>query len=407
MIHQINKNFAVILLFFLALTGIDCSGDSDSDNPGRNPGNSRRADTTTVEAIEVKRSDIAQQIRSYGNIQSKDVVIISPQVSDRITELHVDLGDTVEQGDLMAKINEQTYREQLQSNLAQMRQARAAMRRDSAEFARQKRLFKKDMSSSSEFETAQSNYRSSKASYEAAQSSVEQSRENLRHTEVRAPVYGVVVSRNVAEGDVVSSGQTLFELANLLGYEARLHLPMEEWEQATAGQQVTFRMSSSRNEVIARGRVSRKSPRLDSQTGLGEVVITLTEKTRQIHQGMLIEANINVKQHDDAVVIPRSALIEKVQTVIEPESNTIELTRDYSVFVAQGDTIAKRRKLELGLEQGDRVEVQDGLEAGEKLIITGQKSLTDDTPVKIAAPQEFEQGDIPVEREADTLDSSS
>ena len=122
---------------------------------------------------------------------------------------------------------------------------------------------------------------------------------------------------------------------------------------------------------------------------------------------MLVEANIKVKEHNNTIVIPRSALIENVQTVIEPESNTIELKRDYSVFVAQGDTVAKRRELELGLEQGDRVEVEQGLQAGDKLIITGQKSISEDTHVRVASPQEFEQGGIPVEREADTLDSSS
>ena len=381
-----------------------CSGNSDNGGPGRFGQNGDQApDTTSVEAMEVKRADIAQQIRSFGTIEARDVVTISPQVSNRVTKIYVDLGDTVQTGDIMAKIYDKPFRDQLQGDIAQMRQARASMQRDSMEFARQKKLYERELISPSEFETARSNYESSRASFESARASLQQTRENLDNTEVRAPVYGVVVSRQVAEGDLASSGQTLFELANLVGYESRLYLPMEEWEQATIGQEVVFRLSKSQSEVIARGRISRISPRLDPETGLGEVVISLTEKTRQIHQGMLVEARINVKEHNNSVVIPRSALIENVQTVIEPESNTIELTREYSIFVAEGDTVARNREVTLGLEQGDRVEVLEGLEAGEQLIITGQKSISDGAPVRIAGSQPYTKPEQKLEMAADSL----
>ena len=65
-----------------------------------------------------------------------------------------------------------------------------------------------------------------------------------------------------------------------------------------------------------------------------------------------------------------------VETVVNPESNTIELERSYSVFVSR-DSVAERRTLELGIEQGDRIEVLSGLQPGDHIIITGQQGLED------------------------------
>ncbi len=120
-----------------------------------------------------------------------------------------------------------------------------------------------------------------------------------------------------------------------------------------------------------------------------------------------MQATINVETRENTVVIPRAALVENVQTLIEPESNTIQLQRSYSAFVVQGDSLATRRDLKLGIEQGDRIEVVEGLEPGDEIVITGQSSLNDSSKVRVAGQEDF-QGpeEIPIES-ADTTSSAS
>ena len=207
------------------------------------------------------------------------------------------------------------------------------------------------------------------AQVESARASLTQALENFNFTEVRAPVSGVVVSRSLEEGDLAPSGQTLFELASDSGYETRIFLPIQDWQSVQIGQNVRLRVSNEAS-VSASGVVSRKSPQLDSTTGLGEVVITLTQVGSTIYSGVLAENLINIQTKENAVIIPRSALVEVVETVVNPESNTIELERSYSVFVSKGDSTAERRTLELGIEQGDRIEVLSGLQPGDNIIIT-------------------------------------
>ena len=337
----------------------------------------------------VELSTIADQVRSYGTVKAQDLVSVSPQVSNRLTDIYVDLGDTVEAGQLMAKIYDKTFRDQLSQAQAQLAQSRIALRRDSAQFERQRQLLAMDLVSDSEYEIALATYRNTMAQLESARASLTQAQENFNFTEVRAPLNGVVVSRSLEEGDLAPSGQTLFELASDSGFETRIFLPVQDWRSVRIGQSVQLRVSNE-SSVSATGIVSRKSPQLDPTTGLGEVVITLTQVGGSIYSGVLAENLINIQTNDNAVVIPRSALVEVVETVVNPESNTIELERSYSVFVSKGDSMAERRTLELGIEQGDRIEVLSGLQPGDNIVITGQQGLEEGGRISVASGALFQ-----------------
>ena len=385
------KNLLYLLLI-PSLLVLNCGGDDDASS-GR-PDFSRFSGfsanrSTSVETVTLELSTIADQVRSYGTVKAQDLVSVSPQVSNRLTNIYVDLGDEVEQGELMAKIYDKTFRDQLNQAEAQLAQSLIALRRDSAQFERQRQLLDRELVSESDYEIALATYRNSMAQVESARASLTQAQENFNFTEVRAPVSGVVVSRSLEEGDLAPSGQTLFELASDSGFETRIFLPVQDWQSVRIGQSVQLRVSNEAS-VSASGVVSRKSPQLDPTTGLGEVVITLTQVGNSIYSGVLAENLINIQTKDNAIVIPRSALVEVVETVVNPESNTIELERSYSVFVSKGDSVAERRTLELGIEQGDRIEVLSGLQPGDQIIITGQQGLEDNGRISVASGALFQ-----------------
>ncbi len=375
-----NSNSLLLIVLAALLVG-SCGGGNDAQRPGGWQGSARQA--TSVEVSEVTTASISAQVRSYGSIRAQDVVTIIPQVSNRITRIHADLGDTVRQGQLLAKIHDVPFRDALEQAEAQLRQARASYERDSTAFLRQQQLFDRGASSPSELDNARSAFESSRAQYESARAARTQSRENLENTEIRSPVNGVVLERMIAEGDLARTGDPAFEVANLVGFETRLFLPMQDWEAVSVGLPVAMRLSN-RDEIAANGIISRISPQLNPSTGLGEVVVSLTDATRSVRQGVLVDSRITLRTEENTVVIPRSAMIEQVETYIEPETNTVEIRRKYSAFVAVGDTIARQRELELGLEQGERVEVLAGLESGEKLIVTGHRNLSDRDRIRIA-----------------------
>jgi len=387
------KNFLTTFThIFLLVLILQACGGGDNDRRSRfsqmNNANNREDRGTSVETVKLETDNISQQIRSYGTIQAKDVVNITPLVSDRITRIYVDIGDTVRQGQKLAEINQKPFREQLKQVRATLEQNLSALERDSAEFIRQKKLYEQQLVSSTVFEQARATYLSSKSQVESARAAVEENLENLSNTTIKSPVFGVIVSRPLSEGDIATTGTTVFEIANIVGFETRVYLPLEEWRMVKTGQPVSLSLSNQ-SGINARGRVTRINPRLDPTTGLGEVIITLTETGSSVYQGVLVESIINVRTNTNTVVIPRSALVENVETVIDPESNSIQLERNFSAFVVQNETLAVKKDLTLGIQQGDRVEVLEGLEPGEELIVTGQSGLTDKAKVRVAGKQQF------------------
>jgi len=381
--------FSAFILSFLFL---GCSGGNSEDASGSSSGGgwggSGESRAVSVETKAVSLQPIAEQVRSYGTVKAQDVIAITSQISNTVSKFYVDLGDTVRAGQLLAKINDATFRDQLAQAKAQLTQSKIAVSRDSSAYFRTKMLADRELSSIADVEIAEAAYQSSVASMEAAKASLTQAQENFSFTEIRAPVRGVILSRTGEEGDVATSAQAIFEVANLVGYETRVFLPVQDWRFVKIGQPVNLRVSNEA-ELSALGVISRKSPQLDATTGLGEVVISLTTTGLSIYPGVLTENVIDIDFKPNAIVVPRSALVEKVETVVEPESNTITLDRTYSVFVSIGDTVAELRQLDLGIEQGDRIEVIAGLRPGENIIVTGQASLKDGGKIRVATGADF------------------
>lgn len=377
-----------VLSLLLISCGSDNSKESGQSNFSRFGGNGGQQ-VTSVETNEVEVGEIADQVRSFGNVKAQNVISVLPQVSNRITEIYVDLGDTVRQGEALAKIYDATFRDQLSQAKSQLEQSRIALRRDSAEYQRQQSLMERDLTSESELDISQAAYQSSRAQFESARSSLTQAQEDFNNTIVRSPVDGVITSRALEVGDLATTGTELFQIASTNGYESRIYLPVQDWRAVKVGQEVNLRISNE-SGISAKGVVSRKSPQLDATTGLGEVVITLTSAGNAVYPGVLAENIINITTKDRALIVPRSALVEQVETVINPESNTIELERSYSVFVSRGDSVAERRVLELGIEQGDRIEVLSGLLPNDRIIVTGQSGLEDGARINVATGDQFQ-----------------
>lgn len=377
----------------IAVIAIACSKDDSSDSNNAQSRFSRfgggfGSRVTSVEIQEVKTGAIAKQVRSFGTVQAQDIVSVIPQVSNRILKMYVDLGDTVKKGQVLAKIYDVPFKGQVEGSKAQIRQARVALSRDSSQFARQQKLFESGLTSEFDFQNAQATYLNSKGQLDAAIANLAQSQENLTNTEVKSPVNGVITARFAEEGNLAANGQPLFEVANLVGYESRIFVPVQDWSQIKIGQEVSIRPTNEA-EPAAKGVVSRKSPQLDATTGLGEIVVSLVQTGPSIYPGVLTENIITIESKRNAVIVNRSSLVEKVETLLNPESNSIELERSYAVFVANGDSIAERRVLDLGIEQGEFLEVVGGIQAGEKIITTGQTGLTDGAKIKVATGENF------------------
>ena len=161
------------------------------------------ADATTVE----------------GRLEPRQVVTVGAQVSGPVARVLVEEGEPVSEGDLLARIDPTKYRARLAEARARVDKARVAAKDSARQLDRQQKIYDRGLSSSRDLEIAQRNAASDRAEVEAARAAVRSARVDLGHTEIRAPLDGVVLKRNVEPGETVIANlepPVLFRVASSL-----------------------------------------------------------------------------------------------------------------------------------------------------------------------------------------------
>jgi membrane fusion protein (multidrug efflux system) len=189
----------------------------------------------------------------------------------------------------------------------------------------------------------------------------------LDYTQIRAPIDGVIAERLVKIGNTISEGDALFRVTSLDPLVAYLHVPEREYRNITAGQPVGIEIDALRGETIVAA-VSRVSPIVDPQTGTFKITIEISDEKRRMKPGMFGRIGVIYDVHENALQIPRSALVEN-----EGEA---------SVFVVDGDR-AVRRAVDTGYGNRGMVEIVSGLQEGDQVVTVGHASLKQDTRVTV------------------------
>ncbi len=189
----------------------------------------------------------------------------------------------------------------------------------------------------------------------------------LDYTQIRAPIDGVVAERFVKLGNTISEGEALFKVTSLDPLVAYLHVPEREYRHIDPGQPVGIEIDALPGEPIAAA-VSRVSPVVDPQTGTFKITVEIVDMERRIKPGMFGRIGVIYDVHEDALQIPRSAIIEDQGTT--------------SVFVVEGDR-AVRKTISTGYSNRGMVEVTSGLQDDEQVVTVGQVSLKQDSRVNV------------------------
>jgi HlyD family secretion protein len=208
--------------------------------------------------VRIERGDLVQSVRASGVIQPIRLVLVGTQVNGPIQKLYVDYNDQVKAGDLVAQIDAIVYEARLAQDeanmgqaLANVEQARAKLSQVEKELVRVHKLAEQNMVSQTEQDAAVANRDTLAAQLRVAEAVVRQgeaalrlSRANLAYTTIRSPVDGVVIERNVNEGQTVvasMTAQTLFSVAtDLRQVQVLATVPEADIGKVAAGQRVTF-----------------------------------------------------------------------------------------------------------------------------------------------------------------------
>ncbi len=201
---------------------------------------------------------------------------------------------------------------------------------------------------------------------DAARARVSGAQAQVSYAEIRSPIDGVVADRPVNPGEMAASGTALVSIVDISEIVARANVPVRDARFLKAGSTATL----SAPDGDLNGRVTVVSPAVDPASTTIEVWIRARNPGQKLKPGVTAKVSIHAETIKDAVVVPATALLSSDEGGSE-------------VMVAGADSLAHEQKVEVGVRQGDNVQITDGLKGGEKVVTVGNVGLADKAKVEV------------------------
>jgi HlyD family secretion protein len=283
-------------------------------------------DAAPITAV-VTRGDVVEKVSATGTLQPVTTVQVGTQVSGTIKALYADFNSEVHKGQVIAELEPslfQTQVEQAQATMTRLQadadRARVEVQDTDAKSRRAQELFDQKLISRNDLETAQSSAMQAEASLKSAQAQITQARAalnqvqvNLNNTIIKAPIEGVVISRNVDVGQTVAASMqapTLFVLAqDLTRMQVNASVDESDIGRITSGQRVSFRVDAYPADTFS-GTVSqvRLNPTTEQNVVSYTTMIDVPNPEMKLKPGMTANVSIQVAGSEGVLRVPNSAL---------------------------------------------------------------------------------------------------
>lgn len=348
----LTEKLLLPLLLAFALVLAAC-GNGQAGDDGDNGDDDEETVRIPVEVVAAETGTVTAFYSTTATLEADREARVVPRLGGTIVELLVEEGDRVEQGQVLARIDDARYRLELM-------RAQANMSRLQQEYNRNQEMYRQDLISAETFERLKFEFEAQKAQFELAEL-------ELSYTDITAPITGVVSERMIKVGNTVNTQDPVFVITLLDPLLATLHVPEREMARLEAGQQAALQADALGGERFE-GRIARISPVVDADTGTFRVTVEVRDESGRLKPGMFGRVRIVHDTRERALLVP-------VQAVMIEDARV-------TVFVVEGDMV-ERRNVVLGYRNNGKYEIVEGLEAGERVVVTGQASLRDGSTVSV------------------------
>ncbi len=336
----------VILIIFLVPRLLQKSETTDS----------KIVKTQTVQGLTayiVKPQSLSQELKAIGSVHANQEVEIHSEVSGRIISINFTEGGKVKKGDLLVKLNDadlQAQRKKLQSQLE------LTVRTEQ----RQKQLMAANGISQQEYDNTLNQLNGVKADIELIN-------EQIRKTEVRSPFNGVIGLRSVDEGAYLTPLTKIATLQDIDPVKVDFSIPEKYIHQIKKGDEVSFTVQGVTD--VFKATVAAIEPKIEESTRSVMIRALCTRTKDNIFPGAFADVSLKLQEHIAAIEIPAAAVIAEA--------------RGQKVFIVKNGK-AQPKKIIIGIRNEATVEVTDGLNSGDTVILTGIMMLKPETAVKIS-----------------------
>jgi HlyD family secretion protein len=386
----------------VALTALAGCGDGADPSP-------------QYETAAVRRGDLSVVVEASGTIEPISSVEVKSKASGEILELGAEIGDTVESGQMLVRIDPRTPRNHVAQAEAEVAAAAARLATAKAQLARGEKLAASAWINDAEYEALELAVANTRAEEIAARVALENARIALEDTEVRASASGTILTRQVEPGQVISSptqdvggGTLLLTMADLGRVRARVRVDETDIGKLSAGIPARIRVAAYPGRVFS-GTIEKIEPQavIDQNVTLFAVLIGVDNEEGLLRPGMNVDAVFDVARREAVLTLPLMALraprdIETTAEILGIDAGelrgALQLPEAGAAPVRQARASAGGQALQLGgglwvvamrdgrripvaVETGitdlDRVEITAGLAEGDEALLLPTASLVE------------------------------
>ena len=294
-------------------------------SPGKGPSRS----TVAVEIMPVERRDISNVEELTGSLLPMSRFDVAPKISGRLEKMLVEMGDTVQNGQLIATLDNQEHlqdveeaRAGLEVAMASLSESQSALDVAHKEYERIKVLREKKIASESELDKSEASYKASEARNRVAMAQVEQRKAALRAAEIRLSFTQVRASwedgsgrrvvgeKYVDEGEMLSAGRPIVSVIDISTMKAELYVPEEDYSRVRVGQPVLLTTDVMQGREFT-GKIVRLSPALKETSRAAAIEVLIPNPGYLLKPGAFARAKIETEQHKNAVTVPYAALTKR------------------------------------------------------------------------------------------------
>jgi RND family efflux transporter MFP subunit len=320
----------------------------------------------TVTVATATLTAMPRVVTASGNISAWEEVPVGAETGGlAATNVYVDEGSYVRQGQPLVQMNDALLQAQLRQQQAAVQTAEANAARDQAALGRAQELKEKGFLSQASLDTALANQRASDAGLASARASLSETRTRLSQATLRAPVAGLIISRSVTRGQIIQPGTELFRMVRDGRLELDAQVPETDLGLIRAGQSATI----SSDQGQATGAVRIVTPQVDATTRLGVARIALSGVSG-LRPGMFARAQIDVGSQP---------------TIVVPTASVLYRENRSGVYVVGANNQVRFTPVTVLARGADQTSVS-GLQEGARVVVQGAGFLGDGDRVTIAAP---------------------
>lgn len=333
------------------------------------------APKVTYNTAQVEKQNISTSITATGTIEPVTEVEVGTQVSGIIDKIYVDYNSEVHRGQVIAELDKTNLLSKLASAQSNLSNAQSSLSYQSANYKRYKTLFDKGLVSANDYENAKLSYEQAVQQVKVQQQNVTEAQTNLGYATITSPIDGVVLSKEVEEGQTVASAMTtptLFIIAQDLT-DMRVIADIDEADigGVKEGQRVTFTVDAFPDDTFE-GTVTqvRQEATTTSNVVTYEVVISAPNDDLKLKPGLTANVTIFTLEKNNVLAVPTKALRFTPNEALLTEDETVEdVQAPAKVWTKEGNTF-KAHAVQTGTTNGLLTEVLSGVSAGTE-VLTG------------------------------------